>query len=92
MVWETIKEIAVVVGVPVARSLMGWAEASFKDGKVDTIEWKRLGETVFRVGGLGLFAYLGINAIPGVDINIMLPAAGAAVVDYAIHLFKKLKK
>jgi len=31
------------------RTVFGWIENSFEDGKVDLFEWKELGATIFRM-------------------------------------------
>jgi len=31
------------------RSIFGWFENSARDGKLELIEWKKLGETIFRM-------------------------------------------
>ncbi len=70
---------AVIVGG--VRSVLGWAENAFRDGKVSAYELKQLGETIVRI----LPQALGLTALVG-------PAGivGAMVTDYL--LVKYLKK
>ena len=63
MEWMVLlKDIGVVVGVPILRNVVGWAQRSFADGKVDRYEWVKLGETVFRVGAVAACGYWGLSA------------------------------
>ena len=58
--------------VALLRSLFGWAENSFRDGKIDLFEWKKLGETVVRMV-LPIFALIFAFKIdPGVASGIGL--------------------
>ena len=43
-------KILLVALVPLARACFGWLENSLKDGKIELPEWKKLGETVIRMG------------------------------------------
>lgn len=48
-------------GIAVIRSVAGWIENSLENGKIEEWEWKKLGETIFRVvpQTLGLTALIG---------------------------------
>lgn len=52
MVWEAIIGNPFIVSgfVGVARSILGWVENAFKDGKITGWEWKQLGATILRCG------------------------------------------
>lgn len=76
-----------LVGVPVLRSIAGWAENSLADGKIDKYEWAQLGETIVRIGTMGSLAYFGLNGA-GVDVTALGAAAGAAVLDFILRAFK----
>jgi len=83
-----IKEAAIIIGMPVLRSVGGWAVKALEDNKITTFELKLLASTVIRVGVIGTVTYLGLNGA-GVDVSAMGAACGAIVADM---LFKALKK
>ena len=51
---ELIKDVVIVVGMPVLRSAIGWAESAVKDKTITRFEWRQLATTVTRVGTVGL--------------------------------------
>ena len=70
------------------RNLFGWIKNSFADGKIQDYEWKQLGETIFKLGGLALFLFIGINvAVPGITIE--QSTALATLIDILRSEFKK---
>ena len=85
MVW---KELAILVGVPVIRSVAGWAENALKDKKIERFEWKQLGETVLRVGIIGIAAFFGLNEA-GFDISAIGAAGSAVLLDFVLRAIKK---
>jgi hypothetical protein len=85
------KEILTLIGIPVVRSFAGWAENAFKDGTISAIEWKQLGETVLRVGMIGLGTYFGLNGM-GIDVSAFGAGAAAVVMDFIISAIKKKKE
>jgi hypothetical protein len=56
MVWQ---EALTLIGVPIVRSVAGWLENAFDDGKISGFELKELGSTVLRVGIIGVAAFFG---------------------------------
>ena len=80
----------VIIGAPLVRSLVGWAEHSFKDGKIDKYEFAKLGETFVRVGLIGLAAFVGFNSA-GMDVPVLATGAGTLVFDYVLSALKKKK-
>lgn len=76
----------VLVAVPVIRSVGGWVENAFADGKVTWPEWKKLFSTILRIGVPALFLYYGLE-LP-VESAAVLPA----LVDYGFNWLKKAKK
>lgn len=84
------KEILTLVGIPIVRSFAGWAENAFKDGVITPVEWKKLGETVLRVGIVGFATYFGLNEA-GVDISAFGAGASAVVMDFLFMALKKKK-
>lgn len=75
--------VGTVVGTAVLRSVLGWFQKAFADGKIEAYEWRKLGETVFRVGAMGLAGYFGLE-LAGVDIPVAAAAFGAMFVDYIL--------
>ena len=72
-----IAEILTVVGVPMLRSIAGWACKALEDNVITPFERKLLFSTVIRVGIIGLATYYGLN---GLGINVdMLGASFAAI-------------
>ena len=72
------------IGIPVARSFVGWLENAFKDKKVTPFEIRDMVGTVLRVGVIGVAAML---AIPGINVPT---AMGAGVgLDFLFHALKK---
>lgn len=88
---EILKNIGILVGIPILRSISGWAIKALEDSKVETFEWRLLCSTVLRVGLIGLVAYLGLNAM-GIDIGALGTATGAFVFDLILNAIKKNKK
>lgn len=83
---EHLTNIAFIVGAGLLRSILGWLENSLKDGSISMLEWRKLGETVVRVGLIGaIVAYF-----PGVNISGMQAALVAIGGDMALLTVKKL--
>ena len=85
MVWT---EIGALIGMPILRSVVGWAGHALEDKKVTKFEWKQLFSTVLRIGLMGFVTYLGLN-FAGVDNAAVI---GAAVAFIADKLFGAIKK
>ena len=85
--WELI--LPVIAGG--LRSVAGWAENAFEDGKITAFEWQQLGTTVLRVGILGFATYFGLSGM-GVDIDVFSSSAAAVLLDYVLMAVKKKKK
>lgn len=83
-------EIVTLIAVPLVRGIAGWAEKALHDGKVTALEWKKLAETVLRIGCPAVALCYGLN-MP-VEYAVCIPF----VVDYGYHyinkILKKLKK
>lgn len=84
-------EIASIIGFPILRSAAGWLENALKDNKITSFEWKQLGETVLRVGLIGVGTYLGLNEA-GIDISALGAGASSVVLDFILSAIKKKKK
>ena len=72
-----------LVGLPVLRSVLGWAENVLEDGQISVLEWKLLASTVLRVGSIAGMGYFGLTGF-GLDVDIFAVSAGAFVVDWII--------
>ena len=75
------------IGIPIARSVAGWAVKALKDSKITEFEWKELVSTVIRVGLMSFLAYIGFNGA-GID---MPPLAAGAAAYFADRIIDALK-
>ena len=83
---EILKDVMIVLGAPIARSIFGWAEHAFNDNKITKFEVKQLLSTVIRVGALGLMGYIGMS-VAGIDNAALASMAGAFLGDKVLHAF-----
>ena len=83
-------DIWFIIGAPLARSIFGWLQNSLADGIIDFPELKKLGSTLFRVGGLCLAGYFGLEAF-GMEYAGMLAAAGSFSIDWLYTEWHKRK-
>lgn len=67
------------------RSILGWAKVSFKDGYLQDFELKKLGETVVRVGVIGLV----VIYMPGLNTAWFESAAIILGGDLLLNAVKK---
>lgn len=88
MAYELIKDIAIIIGIPVVRSVAGWGAKALEDNKITTFEWKQLFSTVVRVGTIGTVAYVGLN-VSGIDVPALGAMAGAFFFDKLYNLLKR---
>lgn len=84
----SLQDIAIAIGIPVLRSVGGWATAALQDRKISRFELTRLGETVLRTSILGVFVYIGATSW-GVDIDIIATAVTAVLLDLLITALKE---
>ena len=73
------------------RNAYGWAVNSMKDGQIQSYEWKLLGASILKLGGLALFLSLGFE-LEGVDSTAIVAAIDAGRNDVLEPLFKLLRK
>jgi len=74
---------ALVPVVPIAgRALYGWAKNSLADGTIQAVEWKKLGNSVLKLGAVAVFVFYGLGGI-GFDLTATTSAALAGLVDVA---------
>jgi len=86
----SVSQLIPLVGIPVARSVVGWAENALKDGVVSSFEWKELGQTVLRMGMIGLATFYGLNGM-GVDISAFAAGASTVLLDFVLMSIKKVR-
>ncbi len=87
---ELLKDLSIIVGIPVVRSVAGWAVKALADNRVTRFELRQLGQTVIRVGLLGLMGYFGLSEL-GVDNAAIASAIGAFFVDKLFNALKQNK-
>jgi len=79
--------LLLVPAVALGRALLGWIENSLKDGIIDLPEWKKLGETVIRMGVPMMALIWGLSISPEVSVGIVV------ILDIVItKLYSALKK
>jgi len=79
-----------IIGLPIARSIAGWAENALEDNSISVPEWQLLGATVMRVGMIGLATFFGLNGL-GFDVSALGAGASAVIMDFIIGAIKKKK-
>ena len=79
--------LAVSVGVPLLSAFVGWLNKALADGVIQALEWRKLAETVIRVGVPAFAAYLGLNTL-GLDVNALAPVLVAALIDWYRIIFR----
>ena len=82
-------DLITIVGVPILRSIFGWAEnamADISDGgaKITKFELAQLASTVLRLGVPGLALYYGLNMEAGIAAGIPL------LVEYLVKYINKV--
>jgi hypothetical protein len=87
---EVLKDIGILVGVPIVRSVAGWANAALEDGEISKFEWQQLCATVVRVGTLSVMGYFGLGAL-GVDNAALIGSVSAFFIDKVLNAMKKAK-
>ena len=76
-----------IVGAGLARSVAGWFKNSIADGKITDFEWRQLGETVVRVGVIGVV----VAYFPGTEFSMFESAIVAIGGDLVLQAVKKVK-
>lgn len=77
---EVLKALAVFVGIAVLRSGAGWLTKALEDRKITKFEWKKLTQTVVRVGITSTMLFFGVSGA-GIPIDALTAAAGAYIFD-----------
>jgi len=76
----TLKEAAIIVGVPIIRNIAGWAENALQDGQISKYEFAELTKTIVSMGITGTFLYFGLDGV-GIDGAAIGAAVGAFIID-----------
>ena len=87
---NVLKDLLIVAGAPIVRSISGWASKALADNRVTRFEWKQLVQTIVRVGTIGLMGYFGLS-IAGVDNAALAAAIGAFFADKIFNALKQTK-
>ena len=82
--------IGTAIGIPLLRSIGGWATKALEDNKVTKFELKQLLSTVLRTGIIAVMIYFGADGF-GIDVTAIGSAAGAVVFDMLLSAFKENK-
>jgi len=77
---EVIKAAGIFVGVAVLRSVAGWANKVLEDREITKFEWKKLTQTVVRVGVTSTMLFFSVSGA-GIPIDEFTAAAGAYIFD-----------
>ena len=65
-----------IIGVGLVRSVSGWLENAFEDGKISSYEWAQLGSTIIRT------ALLSLGLMFGFDLEPIAASGSAFVLDF----------
>jgi len=87
MDWVT---IGAAIGIPVLRSVGGWATKATADGKITPFEFQELGKTVLRTAVIGAMIFFGAEGM-GIDVSVVGSAASAVIFDMILSAFKENK-
>ena len=89
MDWATFASTAgTLVGIPMLRSVSGWAVKALEDNKIERFEVKQLVSTMIRVGLISVAGYLSLNEL-GMDVSALAASFGAIIADMLFSAMKK---
>ena len=83
-------QMGAAIGLPVVRSVGGWATKATEDGKITKFEVKELGKTVLRTGIIGSMIFFGADGM-GIDVTVVGSAASAVIFDMILSAWKENK-
>ncbi|MDI3476935.1 MAG: hypothetical protein PWQ59_460 [Thermoanaerobacterium sp.] len=86
-----IQDLLVLIGMPILRSVSGWAVKATEDSKITKFELKKLVETIIYVGTMEIVGYFGLT-ITGVDNAAVISAVAAFFADKLFGALKEEKK
>ena len=87
MDWTT---IMAAIGIPVLRSVGGWATKATADNKITKFEFKQLLKTVLRTAIISVMIFFGADGL-GIDVTLVGSTASAVIFDMIISAFKENK-
>ena len=87
MTLELFKEAVLFILPPIGRSIVGWVKNSLEDNKITLFEWRKLIETIVRVGIQGLMIYVGLNEM-GFEISALAASCAGYISDMVIRAIK----
>lgn len=82
--------IMAAIGIPILRSVGGWATKATADGKISGFEFQQLIKTVLRTGIIGSMIFFGADGM-GFDVTAVGSAASAVIFDMIISSWKEHK-
>lgn len=82
-------EILIAIGLPIIRSVSGWASYALKDGVISKFEYTKLAETVLRTGIIGGLIYLGAEGY-GLEVDVIASSASAIILDMILSKKKDI--
>ena len=83
-------DLGIIVGLPIIRSLGGWATVALKDRRVTKLEWRKLAGTMIKVGLMGLVGYFGLESA-GVDNAAIISSVSSFFLDKLFGSLKEVK-
>jgi hypothetical protein len=84
-------EIIIAIGLPIIRSIGGWASFALKDGVISKFEMNKLMETVIRTGIIGTLIYFGAEGY-GLEVDVLASSATAIILDMLMSTKKQSEK
>ena len=83
-------DFILLIGAPIARAIAGWLQNALQDNVVTTLEWKKLLNTVLRLGVPAVALYFGLNL--DVEVAAAIPIIADYVFEYFVKYLKKRKE
>ena len=84
----TIYAALAAIGLPVLRSVGGWATNAIKDNVISKFELTKLAETMLRTSIIGTMVYFGVGNL-GVEVTAIGSAASAILIDMILSAIKE---
>ena len=84
-------DILAIPAAAVGRSLVGWLSTSLEDGKISSLEWKKLGTTILRVCLINV-GILGFAGVSDANVDVVSVAMASVLVDMGYNKFDKAVK
>lgn len=88
---ELLKNIGIIIGVPMFRALCGWFPKAYADGFVTKLEVKELILTLMNIGSVSVMTYYGLNGM-GIDVTLLGATSSAFIFDKVYGIAKDFTK